>query len=312
MEYILRTQHLYKCFKDKEVIKDVNIHIKKGEIYGFLGANGAGKSTVMKLIMNLIQPTSGSVEIFGEEASKKSIEILKRMGAIIEYPVFYEKLTARENLELHCEYMGYYNFTDIEETLKMVNLKGVDKKAVGHFSLGMKQRLAMARAILTMPEILILDEPINGLDPEGISEMRKLLKLLSREYGVTIMISSHILGEIEQVADTIGVIHEGRLIKEISMKDIRQLEEMFIEVVADNVKKSLYLLEEKLGLKALRMMDEHTIRIYDNTLSGNGLSVNEISRVLGSEEIVIESIGQKRSSLEEYFLSLTKGEGIHV
>lgn len=307
MNYILRTKHLHKCFKDTEVIKGVNINIKKGEIYGFLGPNGAGKSTVMKMIMNLVQPSSGSVEIFGQEIETDSIEFLKRVGAIIEQPIFYEKLTAKENLKLHCEYMGYYDFKEIDRVLKLVNLKNINKKAVGHFSLGMKQRLALARAILTKPEILILDEPINGLDPEGISEMRKLLKALSREYGMTIMISSHILGEIEQIADTIGILNEGRLIKEISMKDVRQLEEAFTEIIVDDVEKALYLLESKLGIESLRMMNEQTIRIYDDSVT-----INQISKMLVTHDVNIESISQKRSSLEEYFLNLTKGEGIHV
>lgn len=306
MSYIIRTHQLRKCFKDIEVIKNVNINIKQGEIYGFLGPNGAGKTTVMKMIMNLLQPTSGSVEIFGKEIKKNSTEQLKRMGAIIENPIFYEKLTAKENLELHCEYMGYYNTQEIDEVLRLVNLRGINQKAIGHFSLGMKQRLALARAILTKPEILILDEPINGLDPEGISEMRNLIKLLSREYGMTIMMSSHILGEVEQIADTIGVINEGRLIKEVAMDEIYHLEEKFIEVMVDDIKTSLCVLETQLGINNMRMIGENAIRIYDQT------SINQVSKVLITNGINIESIKQKGTSLEEYFLKLTKGEGIHV
>lgn len=306
MEYVLRTQQLTKCFKEVEVIKSVNINLKKGEIYGFLGPNGAGKSTIMKMIVNLIQPTSGEIEIFGEKVGMNSVEHLKRIGGIIETPIFYDKLTARENLELHCEYMGYYNKQEIEEVLKLVKLNNIENKAVGHFSLGMKQRLGMARAILAKPELLILDEPINGLDPDGIREMRNLLKLLSREHGISIMISSHILGEIEQIADTIGVLNEGRLVKEVAMEEIRHLKEEFIEVMVDDVKASSCVLESALGISSVRIMDDYTIRIYDKA------SVNAISKALISNEITIESIKQKQTSLEEYFLKLTKGEGIHV
>lgn len=306
MTYILQTHHLVKCFKDKEVIKDVNLHIKKGEIYGFLGPNGAGKSTVMKLIMNLLQPTSGSIELFGEEIKINSVEHLKRVGAIIENPIFYEKLTARENLELHCEYMGYYNFKEIDEVLKLVHLKD-SNKAVGHFSLGMKQRLALARAILTKPELLILDEPINGLDPEGITEIRNLIKRLSREYGITVMISSHILSEIEQMADTIGIIQEGKLIKEVAMNEIHHLQEEYIEVIVDDVTKTVGLIEMKLGISALRIMDERVVRIYDSSMT-----INKVSQILITHGVNLESISQRRSSLEDYFLRLTKGEGICV
>lgn len=307
MEYILRTHHLSKCFNQLEVIKNVDIHIKKGEIYGFLGPNGAGKSTVMKMIMNLIQPTSGTIEVFGKDIKDEPIEMLKRMGAIIENPIFYEKLTARENLELHCEYMGYPNLKDIDEALKLVNLRGIDKKAIGHFSLGMKQRLAIARTIITRPELIILDEPINGLDPEGISEIRNLLKLLSKEYGMTIMVSSHILSEIEQMADTIGVINEGKLIEEVAMDSINKLNDQYIEACVSDVKKSLFILETQLGFTNVKILDDRIIRIYENKASING-----ISKVLITNDVAIESISQKKDSLEEHFLKLTKGEGIHV
>ena len=191
------------------------MHVKKGEIYGFLGSNGAGKTTIMKMITNLIKPTSGSIEIFGETLTHNSYDVLKRMGTIIEYPIFYEKLTAKEILDLHCEYMGYYDKKEIDYVLDLVKLTNTGEKPVKDFSLGMKQRLGIARAIITKPELLILDEPINGLDPIGIKEIRELLKMLCKEYGITIIISSHILGEIEQIADTIGIIHNGRLIREL-------------------------------------------------------------------------------------------------
>jgi len=222
MTYIVKTNQLTKVYEGKEVVSAVNMNVKKGEIYGFLGPNGAGKTTVMKMLTNLTKPTSGDVEIFGERLTDRSYELLKRMGTIIEYPIFYEKLTARETLELHCEYMGYYNKQEIAHVLNLVKLTNTEEKRVKDFSLGMKQRLGIARAIITKPELLILDEPINGLDPIGIKELRELFKMLCTEYGITIIISSHILGEIEQLADTIGVIKEGRLITEVTMDTINR------------------------------------------------------------------------------------------
>ncbi len=241
MTYIIQTNHLTKNFQGNTVVSNVNMHVRKGEIYGFLGPNGAGKTTVMKMMLNLIKPTSGEIIICGETVTPKSYEILKRMGSIIEYPVFYNKLTARQNLELHADYMGYYNKNAIDNALEMVQLKNFEGKAVEEFSLGMKQRLGLARAIMTKPEILILDEPTNGLDPVGIKEFRSLFQMLSKDYGMTLLISSHILGEIEQIADTIGVIKDGALLEEVLMDNIRLQNTEYIELKTDDVKKgSLY------------------------------------------------------------------------
>ncbi|MEZ3503349.1 MAG: ATP-binding cassette domain-containing protein [Lachnospiraceae bacterium] len=172
MPYILRTNHLTKTIGGKELVKDVSIHIKKGEIYGFLGPNGAGKTTIMKMLTNLWKPTDGTVEIFGETLTPKSYEVLKRMGSIIEFPTFYDHMTGYENLELHAEYMGYYNHGSIENALDLLELSDAAGKPVKNYSLGMKERLGIARAILCKPELLILDEPTNGLDPAGMKQIR--------------------------------------------------------------------------------------------------------------------------------------------
>lgn len=305
MEYILRTINLTKTFNKNEVVSNVNLNIKKGEIYGFLGPNGAGKTTIMKMITNLVKPTSGEIEIFGEKLTNSSYEVLKRLGTIIEYPVFYDKLTDKENLELHCEYMGYHNKNEIDTVLSLVNLKSTNGKAVKDFSLGMKQRLGIARAILTKPEILILDEPINGLDPVGIKEMRELLKMLCKEYGTTILISSHILAEIEQIADTIGVITKGKLIEEVTMESIRERNTEYIEIATDEVKKASFILETKLNIRNFKVIDDKTLRIYEDTISQK-----EISKTLILNDINIEAITKKNASLEDYFLKLIKGDGI--
>ncbi len=292
MTYILKTYNLTKAFDGKEVVSNVNMNIKKGEIYGFLGPNGAGKTTVMKMITNLIKPTCGEIEIFGEKLTDTSYEVLKRFGTIIEYPVFYETLSAKENMDLHCEYMGYHDKKAIDRALELVNLNNINNKAVKEFSLGMKQRLGIARAIITKPEFLILDEPINGLDPIGIKEIRNLFKMLSREYGVTILISSHILAEIEQIADTIGVINNGRLIEEVSMDSIREKNKEYIELATSECKRASYILENDLNISNFKVMDNNIIRIYDADIPQS-----RISKTLILKDINIESINKKTSSL---------------
>lgn len=307
MSYLIKTNQLTKVFEGKEVVSGVNMHVKQGEIYGFLGPNGAGKTTVMKMITNLVKPTSGEIEIFGEKLTNTSYEVLKRIGIIIEYPIFYEKLTAKENLEIHCEYMGYYDKKGIDRALDLVKLHNLGNKKVKDFSLGMKQRLGIARAITTKPELLILDEPINGLDPIGIKELRELFKMLSKEFGITLLVSSHILAEMELMADTIGVIQHGKLIKEVSMKDINGVQTEYIELAVFDIKKAITVLDHILGIKNYKIMNEKMIRIYELTKSQQ-----EISKTLIMNDIEIRSINRRHSSLEEYFLNLMNGEGIHA
>ncbi|MCM3765070.1 ABC transporter ATP-binding protein [Neobacillus niacini] len=305
MSYIIQTNQLTKSYKGKEVVSNVNMKVKKGEIYGFLGPNGAGKTTVMRMLTNLVKPTSGEIEIFGEKLTNTSYEILKRMGSIIEYPVFYDKLTARENLELHCEYMGYYDKKAIDQALDLVKLKNIENKSVKEFSLGMKQRLGIARAIITKPELLILDEPINGLDPVGIKELRDLFHMLSREYGITMLISTHILGEMEQIADTIGVISDGKLIKEVSMNEIREQNTEYIELAVSDMNKAVYVLEDILRITNYKVIDETRMRIYDSRVTQG-----EISKTFIMNGVMIEEINKKNHSLEDYFLTLINGGGI--
>ena len=232
MENIVEIKELFKTIDKEEILSDISLQIAEGEIYGLLGPNGAGKTTLMKCMLSLLTITSGSIEIFGKNLQEHREEILSQVGSIIETPIFYEDRTAKEILEIHAQYMGK-NITelDIMGALKMVGLKNTTKK-VKEFSLGMRQRLGLARAFLTKPRLLILDEPINGLDPVGIQEIRNLLLSLSKEYGITILISSHILSEISQIADKIGVIKNGSMIEQVYMKDLIKenidLEEYFM------------------------------------------------------------------------------------
>lgn len=300
MSYILQTSHLSKVINGKELVTDVNIHIKKGEIYGFLGPNGAGKTTVMKMITNLWKPTNGTVVLFGEALENTSYEVLKRMGSIIEFPTFYEHMSGKDNLQLHCEYMGYYNKGSVEEAMEILNLADAADKPVKRYSLGMKQRLGIARAILCRPELVILDEPTNGLDPAGMKQIRDLFKMLCTEYGMTLMISSHLLPEIESIADTVGVIHHGKMMKEISMKEIVETNTAYIELVVEDMKKASYVLAEKMQLNNFKIVDNTIIRIYEQ-----GTTTQKVSKELMMNDVEISSISQHTQNLEDYFLKLT-------
>lgn len=300
VDYIMETVGLRKSYKGNVVVNDVNIHVPKGAIYGFVGPNGAGKSTVMKMILNLIQPEAGEVQLFGEKVTDQSYEFFKRVGSIIENPYFYEKMTARQNLELHCDYMGFPNKERIDEVLQMVDLQNVEGKQIRHYSLGMKQRLAIARAILAKPEFLILDEPINALDPEGIREMRNLFQRLNQEDETTIFISSHILSEVDLIADTIGIIQHGNLLAELPIEEIHKHQTEYISLQVDDVAHAATLLEQ-MDITNFSVLDQEFIRIYDSNISGKVLSKALIENGVG-----LESLGRKQDTLEDYFFQLTE------
>lgn len=229
----VETSSITKSFGITEIIRSCNMHVKEGTVYGFLGENGAGKTTVFKMLSGILRPTAGNIKIFGLDVAVQRTEVLKQIGTLIETPVFYEHLSAIENLKLHLSYMGIAGL-DPHVALTMVGLADTRKHAVSRFSLGMRQRLAIARAISHQPRLLILDEPINGLDPAGIKEMRELFSRLVQQNHMTILLSSHILSEVEQVADTIGFITKGRLIEETPLPELQKryptgLEKYFME-----------------------------------------------------------------------------------
>lgn len=231
----VKTENLIKTFLGIEVIKSCNMNVPKGSVYGLLGANGAGKTTIFKLLLGFLIPTAGKAEVLDMDAISSRNEILRNVGSIIEVPVFYEHLSAHENLEVHLSYMNVAG--DISETLEMVGLKSTNNQPVSKFSLGMRQRLGIARALIHKPALLILDEPINGLDPMGIREMRELFIKLKNERGMTILISSHILSEIEHIADTIGVLVDGSIVEEVALSDVKErfpngLEDYFFNIMS--------------------------------------------------------------------------------
>ncbi len=303
MDYIIETRNLVKSFKGKTVTDAVSIHVRRGEIYGFTGPNGAGKSTVMKMLLYLTLPDSGEIYIFGEKMSERNYESYKRIGSMIESPCFYEKITGRQNLELHCGYMGYHNKERIDEVLQMTGLQDCADRHVSHYSMGMKQRLAIARAILAKPELLILDEPVNALDPEGIRQMRTLFHRLNREYGTTVFISSHILSEVEQIADTVGIIQKGRLLQEISMSDICKCQADYIKLETEDSSRAGYLLEQVFGITDFKVLSETLLEIYDLHIP-----VPKLCGMLVQNGAGIISIGKKQNSLENYFFDVIEKE----
>ena len=225
---VIQVNNLTKCFGEKEVLRDCSMTLSRGTIYGLLGMNGAGKTTLFKLLTGLLCPDYGSIEILGSDMLKERDKMLARIGSLIEAPVFYEHLSAHKNLELHLSYMGTAGM-GAEKALQMVGLTGIGKKAVSAFSLGMRQRLGIARAIVHEPELLVLDEPINGLDPIGIKQMRELFVNLVREKKTTILFSSHILSETEHIADTVGVLSGGKIVDEADLKELKERKQGSLE-----------------------------------------------------------------------------------
>ncbi len=298
---LLEVKELGISFGGLRAVDDFHLTIETGELYGLIGPNGAGKTTVMKMATNLWKPTEGTVELFGETLENTSYEVFKRMGSIIEFPTFYEHMSGRDNLKLHCEYMGYYNRDSLTEALEMLGLLKAADKPVKRYSLGMKQRLGIARAILCKPELVVLDEPTNGLDPAGMKQIRDLFRMLKEEYDMTFLISSHLLSEIESMADTIGIISHGKLLREISMQEISEMNTTYIELTVENTQKAAYILSEKLNLSNFKIMDDSRIRIYEPSAA-----TQSVSKELLLNGVEMISITKHTESLEDYFLKLTE------
>ena len=265
VDYVIETNNLSKKYSRNKVVNSVNMHVEKGKIYGLLRKNGAGKTTTMCMLLNLTYPSDGEIYLFGKDPKRHSNEIYQRIGSIIETPGFYENLTAYENLKIIGKIRGDYDPQKIRLVLEMVNLADAKSKRFKDFSLGMKQRLGIAAAILHNPELLILDEPINGLDPFGIKEIRTLLKRLSHEFGITILISSHILSEIENLADVIGFMDNGVLIDEISREELHDRLNKFVEFEVSDINLA-HIIFKELELKENDdyTIDNNTIRLYSH------------------------------------------------
>ena len=307
-ENIIETKNLSKKYSNDTVVNSVNMHIEKGKIYALLGKNGAGKTTTMCMLLNLISPSSGEIFLFGKDPRKYSDEVYPKIGSIIETPGFYENLTAYENLKVISKLRGNYNRSDIDLVLEILNLKKAKTKKVKDFSLGMKQRLGIASAIMHSPELLILDEPINGLDPFGIKEIRTLLKRLSHDFGITILISSHILSEIENIADTIGFMDEGILIEEVSKEELHKRLDKFVEFEVSDVDFACEILE-KLELNENHdytfKKDEGIIRLYSNLEFRD-----KFNTLFVNSGLDVKKVNLCEENLENYFLRRINNEKV--
>lgn len=304
-EYVIETKALTKQYGTQKSVADLNIHVRKGRIYGLLGRNGAGKTTTMKMLLGLTQPTAGEVLIWEKSLRGNERKILPRIGSLIEAPGFYPNLTATENLRIFANLRGVPNPHAIEDALHLVGLPYQDKKLFSQYSLGMKQRLAIALAIMHDPELLILDEPTNGLDPIGIAEVRSFIRQLCDEKGKTILISSHILSEISLLAHDIGIIDRGVLLEEESLARLEQKSGKYIHFTISNTAQAARLLEQNFDEKQFSIQDDHSIRLYNLELSAA-----QIVKVFVENGLEVSETHICEDSLEEHFKRITGGEGI--
>lgn len=303
--YMIRTHNLTKVYGSQKSVSDLNIHVKKGRIYGLLGRNGAGKTTTMKMLLGLTEPTSGSVRIFGKDILTEEQKILPRIGSLIESPGFYPNLTGTENLRIFAEMRGVPEKNAVRKALELVGLPYRDKKLFSQYSLGMKQRLAIALAIMHDPELLILDEPINGLDPIGIAEVRRFIRNLCTERGKTILISSHILSEIALLADDIGIIDHGVLLEEKSLEELEKKNGKYIHFIVSNTAQAGRILERVFHTSVFRIGDDHNMMLYDLSLN-----TAAIVHAFDSNGIDVSEVHLFEETLEDYFKKVTGGEGI--
>ncbi len=291
-EYIIETNNLTKKFPGKVAVDHVNMHIKRGEIYGFIGRNGAGKTTAMKLILGLLKPNEGEITLFG---NKNLNEDRKKIGSLIETPSLYRNVSAFEVMKRYAILFGGSD-EDIKDILELVGLGDTGKKHAGDFSLGMKQRLGIAIALLGNPEILILDEPVNGLDPAGIKEVRDTIIKLNEERGVTFLISSHLLDELAKITTTYGIINEGKLVEEVSAKELMERCAHNLKVRCSDISKAEKVLKDHKLLNRYEVKDDALI-IYDN-IEKSG----EINELLVKNKIVVNELAVNTTGLEDYFI----------
>lgn len=297
---ILKVQNLTKKYGKKECVSNLNMTINKGDIYGFIGRNGAGKTTTIKMLVGLSEPTNGKITLFESNNLNK---YRRRIGTVIEAPAFVPHFSARENMYLQWLLLGNKDISIIDKTLELVGLSNVGRKKAKNFSLGMKQRLGIAMTLMGNPEFLILDEPTNGLDPEGIIEVRELLLKLNKEKNITILISSHILSELSRLATRYGIINEGKLIDEFTSEELekRCLSSLIISV--DDANKAGEIIKAELNSNNFKIVDNNTIELYD--------FINEpgkVNSILSKGDVIVETIAKNKADLESYFMKVIGGK----
>ncbi|WP_071394249.1 ABC transporter ATP-binding protein [Bacillus tuaregi] len=302
VEYVLRTNSISKKYKNQLALNKVNLTIKKGAIYGFIGQNGAGKSTLIRIVTGLAFPTMGKMELFGQNHEREHIEARKRIGTIIEGPALYPHLSAAENLEAHRLLKGIPGRECVQKILEIVGLQDTGKKKAKNFSLGMKQRLGIGIALLGDPEFLILDEPINGLDPMGVVEIRELLKKLNQEYGITILISSHILSELHLLATHYGIIHKGELLEQLTANELNEKCQQYIHIKVDNPDRAATIIETVLGTTHYDVLPDGKIKLYRHLEAPS-----KVSKLLTDNGLLIEQFMPMGEDLETYFTNRIGG-----
>ncbi|AGN34607.1 ABC transporter ATP-binding protein [Bacillus paralicheniformis] len=298
-QYILETRQLTKTYRKTDVVKNVNLCIQEGEIYGFLGPNGAGKTTTIRMLLGLINPTKGETRIFGKDLKSNRLDILRNVGSLVESPSYYPHLTGEENLEAIRKILNVPK-SNIDDVLEMVRLTKMADKKAGEYSLGMKQRLGIAAALLGYPKLVILDEPTNGLDPAGILEIRELILRLPSDYGITVMISSHLLSEIEQVATQVGIIANGEMLFQDAIGELRSKADTKIVFSTSDTDGALDIFSRE-GVEAVKT--QRGLMIEDRT----DMEISRLARKLFENEIDIFRIYDESKSLEDIFLDMTKG-----
>jgi len=304
-EYVIETKNLTKQYGERKIVDGINIHVRKGTIYGLLGRNGAGKTTTMKMLLGLTAPTCGESLFWQTPLKHNEGKLLPRIGSLIESPGFYPNLTATENLCIFAALRGVPNRHAIKDALDLVRLPYRDKKLFSQYSLGMKQRLAIALAVMHDPELLILDEPVNGLDPIGIAEVRSFIRQLCNERGKTVLISSHILSEIALLADDIGIIDHGVLLEEESLAELEQKSSRHIHFTLSDTAQAARLLECEFNETQFSIQDDHNLRLYNLDVSPG-----RIVAVFVTHGLEVSEVHNCEESLEDYFKRVTGGEGI--
>ena len=303
--YLIETRDLTKKYGEQTSVSNLNLHVQKGRIYGLLGRNGAGKTTTMRMLLGLTKPSSGNIRLFGAPLSCNEKNVLPRIGSLIEAPGFYPNLTGTENLAIFAKLRGLSGSDPIKRALSLVNLPYRDKKLFSQYSLGMKQRLAIALAVMHDPELLILDEPINGLDPIGIAEVRSFIRELSAVRGKTILISSHILPEIALLADDIGIIDHGVLLEEESLSDLEKKSEKHLHFTVSDIHAATEILETTLGIHDFELLPPHELILP----CGVG-EIGVIVRHFVENGLTVSDAHLCEETLEDYFKRITGGEGI--